>query len=76
MNISTERISQCNQSEPLADASGRIVDLMNENAEHPMSCETCVMYTIKPEELYILSCEKGRGLFHSQEWRTPRVLTD
>ena len=32
MNISTEHIPQCNQSEPLADASGRIVDLMNENA--------------------------------------------
>ena len=31
MNISTEHISQCNQSEPLADASGKIVDLMNEN---------------------------------------------
>ena len=31
MNISTEYILQCNQSEPLADASGRIVDLMNEN---------------------------------------------
>ena len=31
MNISTEHISQCNQSEPLADASGRIVDLINEN---------------------------------------------
>ena len=31
MNISKEHISQCNQSEPLADASGRIVDLMNEN---------------------------------------------
>ena len=32
INISTEQISQCNQSEPLADASGRMVDLMNENA--------------------------------------------
>ena len=31
MNISTEDIPQCKQSEPLADASGRIVDLMNEN---------------------------------------------
>ena len=31
MNISTENISQCNQSESLADASGRIVDLMDEN---------------------------------------------
>ena len=34
MNTSTEHILQCNQSEPLADASGRIVDLMNENALH------------------------------------------
>ena len=31
MNISTEHILQCNQSEPLADASRRIVDQMNEN---------------------------------------------
>ena len=32
MNTSTEHILQCNQSEQLADASGRVVDLMNENA--------------------------------------------
>ena len=32
MSMSTEHILQCNQSEPLAHASGRIVDLMNENA--------------------------------------------
>ena len=31
MNTSTGHILQYNQSEPLADASGRIVDLMNEN---------------------------------------------
>ena len=31
MNTSTEHILQCNQSEPLADASGRIENLMNEN---------------------------------------------
>ena len=31
MNTSTEHILQCNQSEPLADASGRIVDLVNMN---------------------------------------------
>ena len=31
MNTSTEHFLQCNQSEPLADASGRIVDLVNEN---------------------------------------------
>ena len=31
MNTSTDHILQCNQSEPLADASGSIVDLMNEN---------------------------------------------
>ena len=35
MNISTEHIIQCNQSEPLVDASGRIVDLMNENVVDP-----------------------------------------
>ena len=34
MNTSTEHILQCNQSEPLADASGRIVDLMNENGSN------------------------------------------
>ena len=32
MNNSTEHILQRNQSDPLADASGRIVDLMIENA--------------------------------------------
>ena len=32
MKISTEDIVQCNQSKPLADASGGIVDLMKENA--------------------------------------------
>ena len=31
MKISTKHISQCSQSEPLADASGMMVDLMNEN---------------------------------------------
>ena len=31
MNRSTEHILQCKQSEPPADASGRIVDLINEN---------------------------------------------
>ena len=32
-NIYTEHISQCNQSKPLDGASGRIVDLMNENGQ-------------------------------------------
>ena len=31
MNTSTEHIPQCNQSERLADASGKIVGLMNQN---------------------------------------------
>ena len=31
MNTSTEHNSRCNKSESLADASGRIVNLMNEN---------------------------------------------
>ena len=39
MNTSTEHILQCNQSEPLADASGRIVDLMNENGSRPTSMQ-------------------------------------
>ena len=34
MNTSTEHILQCNQSEPQAVASGRIVDLMNENGNN------------------------------------------
>ena len=37
MNISTEDILQCNQSEPSADASGKMVDLMNENESATMS---------------------------------------
>ena len=35
MNISTQHILQCKLSEPLADASGRKVDLMNENGIEP-----------------------------------------
>ena len=31
MNTSTEHMPLCNESEPLADASRRIVDLMKEN---------------------------------------------
>ena len=31
MNISTEHMLQCNQLELPAEASGRIVDLMNKN---------------------------------------------
>ena len=41
MTTSTEHISQCNQSEPLADASGRIVDLMYENAHNPVRDQLC-----------------------------------
>ena len=37
MNTSTEHILQCNQSELLADASGRIVDLLNENGYEQMN---------------------------------------
>ena len=43
MNTSTEHILQCNQSEPLADASGRIVDLMNENGVGPI-CYVDALY--------------------------------
>ena len=35
MNTSTEHILQYNQSEPLPDASGRIVDVINENGLAP-----------------------------------------
>ena len=37
MNISTEHISQCNQSESIADASGKMVNLMNEKARAGLS---------------------------------------
>ena len=43
MNTSTEHILQCNQSEPLADASEWIVDLMNENGAVQES-QTELMY--------------------------------
>ena len=51
MNISTGHILQCNQSEPLADASGRIVDLMSENGMTPVwikinICKHCGKYMI------------------------------
>ena len=44
MNTSTEHISQCNQSEPLADASGRIVDLINENGS-PVVTPPSILFT-------------------------------
>ena len=40
MNKSTEHILQCNQSEPLADGSGMIVDQMNENVRTPLAVGT------------------------------------
>ena len=48
MNIYTEHILQCNQSEPLADASRRIVDLMNENGCGPVYAHSIagLLYTI------------------------------
>ena len=51
-HISTEHIIQCNQSDPLADASGRIVDLMNENGTNgPVS-------HINVEQTYCKQCEQ------------------
>ena len=41
MNTATEHILQCNQSEPLANASGRIVDLMNEVLAMFLSLPQC-----------------------------------
>ena len=35
----------------------------------------CVLSQLEPSELYILSCGKGLGLFHSQEWSAPRALS-
>ena len=56
MNTSTEHIPQCNQSEPLADASGSIVDLMNENGVglvRPMAhCDIYFHYIAKLTSLY------------------------
>ena len=55
MNISTEHIPQCNQSESLADASGRIVDLINENGWHP----TSVMFAVDSlRQFWICSVNK------------------
>ena len=42
MNISTEHILQYNRSEPQADASGRIVDLMNKNVLAGLTDSLCV----------------------------------
>ena len=53
MNISTEHILQCNQTEPLSTSVRRIVDLMNENASErmtwlritlPRTCHTDTVY--------------------------------
>ena len=44
MNTSTKHILQCNQSQPLADASGRIVDLMNESGFSYTDNEIDVFY--------------------------------
>ena len=45
MNTSTEQILQCNQSEPLADASGKMVDLMNEDdLAHARRCIHMLLY--------------------------------
>ena len=46
MDTSTEHILQCNQSESLADASGRTVDLMNENATTPVGYTSLQPYWI------------------------------
>ena len=46
MNISTEHSRQSNQSEPLADASGRIVDLINENEHSKLDTALRISYVI------------------------------
>ena len=46
MNISTVHILQCNQSESLADASGRIVDMMNENRS-TLLCKGSIYLRVK-----------------------------
>ena len=53
MNISTEHILQCNQSDPLADAGGKRVDLMNENGlvwliHKRYSHDPNVIHTLRP----------------------------
>ena len=47
MNISTEQLSQCNQSEPLADASGRMVDLINSLSAY------CCFYDMLRSKTYV-----------------------
>ena len=43
MNISIEHILQCNKTEPLAEASGRMVDQMNENGVAQDSGVLCIL---------------------------------
>ena len=57
MNTSTEHILQCNQSEPPADASGRIVDLMNENA-------SALTFTCGHDDLTSFSCVLLKFVLH------------
>ena len=52
MNISTEHVLQCNQSEPLADANGRIVDLMNEN-DFAVDLQACI-YERAISDIYMM----------------------
>ena len=61
MNTSTEHILQCNQSEPLADASGRRVDLMNENGVFHAAFE--ISHTI------IVSPFQRINTLKSHEWK-------
>ena len=58
MNISTEHISQCNQSEPLADASGRIVDMMNEDGSARALHKSWFMYTLAFTPYTLLSLDR------------------
>ena len=48
MNIATERILMCNQSEPLAYVSGRMVDLMNENGFTHVQTQHWLLWSTSP----------------------------
>ena len=62
MYTSTEHILQCNRSEPLADASGRIVDLINENAmKKHQALSVCFVSYIKFLAICIYSSKRILG---------------
>ena len=64
MNISTEHISQCNQSEPLADASGKIVYLMNENDPLLSNANAVILLLVQQTLFYFVETKHCTGSQH------------